>query len=266
MGKDEVNDTTPSETALAEGESGVRQEPDAVVQRRKPTATREWALWLRILVAAGMITVLAAPLWIFRESLFAVFQEREQVVAKVRAAGAWGPLVIVLLAIAQTIIAPIPGQIVNFVAGYVYGLWPGMLYSWIGLVLGTAFAMTLARYAGRPLVERIIGRKALQTVDRAAAGRGLSFFFLFFLIPGLPDDVLCFVAGLTALPLRILVVISAVARVPGLLGSAWLGANASALPPMVWVLLGLAGIIFTYLVWRYGEQIQMRVMRWLSTF
>ena len=150
-------------------------------------------------------------------------------------------------------------------SGYIYGLWPGMLYSWIGLVLGTAIAMALARYAGRPLVERIIGRRLLDSVDRIAAGRGLSFFFLFFLIPGLPDDVLCFVAGLATLPLRALLFISAFARIPGLIGSAWLGAYANSLPLWSWVVLGAAGLVALYLTWKYGEQAQDRLLQWINT-
>jgi uncharacterized membrane protein YdjX (TVP38/TMEM64 family) len=238
---------------------------DNPVDGRRATASPNWPVWLRVTVAVVVLAALAAPLVLFREFLFNAFQEPERVTAAVQAAGAWGPLVIVALAIAQTIIAPIPGQVVNFVSGYIYGLWPGMLYSWIGLVLGTTMAMGMARYAGRPVVEHLVGRKILDRVDRAAAGRGLSFFFLFFLIPGLPDDVLCFVAGFTALPLRALVPISAFARIPGLLGSAWLGAEAHSLPPAVWILLGLAGLITTYVVWRHGEQLQEQVLRWLNT-
>jgi uncharacterized membrane protein YdjX (TVP38/TMEM64 family) len=36
-----------------------------------------------------------------------------------------------------------------------------------------------------------------------------------FLVPGLPDDALCFVCGLSPIPLRTLVVLSFVGRIPG---------------------------------------------------
>lgn len=229
-----------------------------------PQERRPWPLWLRVAAVTAIALALLLPLLLFHRQLFALFEEPEKLVAWVRSAGAWGPVIVIALAIAQTIAAPIPGQVVNFVSGYLYGLWSGMLYSWIGLVVGTGIAMAIGRYAGRPIVERIIGAKLLDRVDHVARNRGLGFFFLFFLIPGLPDDVLCFVAGMTTLPLRALVLISAVARIPGLLGSAWLGAYAYALPWQAWVALALLGLAATYLMWRHGGEAQDRLLSWLQ--
>lgn len=220
-----------------------------------------WPLWLRLLALMAIAAALIAPPVIWRDAIAHIFAEREQVVAEIRGAGPWGPLVLIGLSVAQTIVAPIPGQIVNFVAGYLFGLGPGLLYSWVGLVVGTSLAMLLARYAGRPLVERIVDRKLLARVDALAKGRGLRFFFLFFLIPGLPDDILCFVAGLTPLPLRVLVLLSATARLPGLLGSVWLGAYAENLPWPSWIVLGGLGAVALWAVWRYGDRIERALLR-----
>ena len=49
--------------------------------------------------------------------------------------------------------------------------------------------------------------------------------FAVFVVPGLPDDVVCFVAGLTDLPLWQLVVIAAVGRLPTVFLMALVGAN-----------------------------------------
>ena len=151
-------------------------------------------------------------------------------VAEIRTAGVWGRLLLIALVAAQTVVAPIPGQVVNFVAGYLYGLGAGLLYSWLGQVLGSALALALARFAGRPIVVRLVGAASLARLEHWAAGRGLSFFFLFFVIPGLPDDLLCFAGGLTRLPLRLLLLLSAVGRLPGLFAAVWLGAYAERLP------------------------------------
>ncbi|MGE5603969.1 MAG: hypothetical protein ACM30E_13040, partial [Nitrososphaerales archaeon] len=106
---------------------------------------RTWPLWLKIVIVLGITAALLAPLILWREELLKVFADREQVAAEIRAAGAWGPVVIIGLSVAQTIVAPIPGQMTNFAAGYIYGPWLGLLYSWVGLVLGAAIAMLLAR-------------------------------------------------------------------------------------------------------------------------
>ncbi|OQA41184.1 MAG: TVP38/TMEM64 family inner membrane protein YdjZ [Chloroflexi bacterium ADurb.Bin325] len=216
---------------------------------------------MRALLLLALAAALLAPLLLWRDDIQRIFAERGQVIARIQSAGAWGPAVLIALSIAQTVVAPIPGQMVNFAAGYIYGLAGGFAYSWLGLILGTASAMGLARWAGRPLVARLIGRELLGRLDRLAQQRSLGFFFLFFLIPGLPDDLLCFAIGLTRLPLRILLPMAALARIPGLLAAVWLGARAESLPWQVWAASGVLGLAAAFLIWRYGERVQEALMR-----
>ena len=221
-------------------------------------------MWLRVLVIVSVAVALAVPFYVWRDELLRIFADREQVAAEIRSAGAWGPAVIIGLSIAQTIVAPIPGQMVNFVSGYVYGTGLGLLYSWIGLVCGAAIAMLLGRYAGRPIIERLVSPALLDRIDNVAAGKGLAFFLLFFLIPGLPDDLLCFIVGFTTLPLRIMLPMAALARIPGLLGAVWLGASAERIPPAVWIALGIFGLLTVLLFWRYGDRVQDFLLRRLG--
>jgi uncharacterized membrane protein YdjX (TVP38/TMEM64 family) len=204
---------------------------------------------------------LAAPLLIWREPIAATFAQRERVVAAIRGAGAWGPLALIGLYVAQIIAAPIPGQVVNFVAGYLYGFWLGSLYSWLGLVIGSSAAMGLARFAGRPLAARLVSPRLWARLDRLAAGQGLRFFFLVFLIPGLPDDAACFLAGLTPLPLPALILAAALGRAPGVIAAVWAGAYAENLPWQGWVIGGGIALVAAALLWRYGERIQAGLLR-----
>lgn len=225
---------------------------------------KTWPLWQRLLVVAGIGAALAIPLVLWRDQIMAAFANREQVVEEIRGAGMWGPAVLIALVVAQTIIAPVPGQVINFVAGYIYGPWAGLLYSWVGMVLGIGIAMAIGRYAGRPVVERLISARALDKVDRLAAGKGIAFFLLMFIIPGLPDDALCFLVGMTRLPLRIMWPLAAVARVPGLIAAVLLGAQAESIPLPVWIALSAVGLVGLVLVWFYGERIQALVMQRLG--
>lgn len=223
-----------------------------------------WPHGLRLLTGLALVVLLVAPLVIWRAELAQVFSDREQVVAQVRAAGARGPLVVIGLIIAQVVIAPIPGQVVNLVAGYLYGWAAGLLYSWSGMVLGSTLALALARYAGRPLVDRLVSPTLLARLDRLAVRGGWRFILLVFLIPGLPDDVLCFAAGLTPLPLRLLILLSATARIPGVLGAVWLGAYAEQVPSQIWALIGLLAVVGSIIAWRFGKRIQDALLRHLA--
>ncbi|SEK48605.1 TVP38/TMEM64 family protein [Haloferax larsenii] len=183
--------------------------------------------------------------------------ERVPILADPRALRAWlldfgplAPLAFVGVQILQILVAPIPGQALGFASGYLFGAALGTLYSMIGIVVGTALAVALSRHFGRPYVERVVATDTLDRFDGLVANHGLAVLFLFFLVPGLPDDALCFVAGLTDIPVRRIVAVAAVGRLPGFLlvniaGSAAADANG----PLLAVAIGLlaAASVFGYL-------------------
>lgn len=226
-------------------------------------AAGPWPLWLRLGAVVVVAGALIMPLLIFREEI-AVFANRQTVQAAVVRAGPWGPAILIGLLVLQTIVAPVPGHMLGMAAGYLYGPWFGLLYVWLGTVLGSSLAMSLARIAGRPLVERLVSPQVLGKLDRFARGRGLPFFFLVFLIPGLPDDMLCFVAGLTPLPLSALIIVAAAARVPGLSVAVWIGTSAEQLGWQGWLALAGVSLLGLILMWRYGEALQKRLMHWVE--
>jgi uncharacterized membrane protein YdjX (TVP38/TMEM64 family) len=134
--------------------------------------------------------------------------------AYVRGFGVWAPLAVIVLQALQIVLAPIPGQVLGAVAGYLFGPWWGTLYNMIGITVGSTAAFWLSRRFGRAYVERMVADDALATFDAFVERRGLASLFVLFLIPGLPDDALCFLGGLTPIPIRKLVVVAIVGRTP----------------------------------------------------
>lgn len=135
----------------------------------------------------------------------------------VRGYGVWSPVVFVCLQALQVVVAPVPGQVLAVVAGYLFGPWWGTLYNVVGVTIGSAVAFWLSRRFGRTYVERIVHEEALRRFDAVDDDRARVTLFLLFLIPGLPDDVICFAGGLTRIPLWQLVVLAAVGRTPAFL-------------------------------------------------
>jgi uncharacterized membrane protein YdjX (TVP38/TMEM64 family) len=80
--------------------------------------------------------------------------------------------------------------------------------------IGSTVAFWLSRRFGRAYVERMIDDEALETFDAFVDRHGLLSLFILFLVPGLPDDALCFVGGLTPIPLWKLVLIAIIGRAP----------------------------------------------------
>lgn len=68
---------------------------------------------------------------------------------------------------------------------------------------------------GRPFVERFIDKKYLDKFDHLTKEKGVWVFFLIFLLPAFPDDIIAFIAGLTAIRMSTLILISIAGRLPG---------------------------------------------------
>lgn len=176
---------------------------------RSPAARRRF-----LLHAAVVLVALVGTALLVRQHL-PVLTDAAELRRVVRRFGPLGPLVLVGLQAAQVVVAPVPGQVLAIVAGYLYGAWLGTLYNMIGITIGSTAAFWLARRYGRGYVERVVHPPTLarfDDIDDDHAGLGL---FVCFLVPGLPDDVICFAGGLTTIPLWQLVAIAVVGRTPG---------------------------------------------------
>jgi len=223
-------------------------------EQRRPLP---WWAWL--LTGLLLVALVAAVLY-WWAPISQWLPTREQVTAWVDQMGAWGPLAIILLELTQALLAPIPGQAIEAVSGYLFGPWLGVLFPLIGMALGSFLLFLLARRWGRPLLIKLIGRKSMDRLDDLVRRGGAPFFFLIWLLPFAPDDLACAAAGLTPMSPRQFLILMLLGRLPGLCMSVWVGANVTRIDPIWWAVL-LAGIALVALViWRKGEQVQEAIL------
>lgn len=188
----------------------------------------------KIQLAAAILAIIALVwlgAWSFKShgliyDIVTFIVDQEAVKAWITSLGIWGPLAFILLQITQTVISPIPGNVVGFVGGLLFGWW-GVLLSTIGSTIGYAIVLILVRRFGRDLVEKLISKELLDKFDYLATEKGSMIFFLIFLIPALPDDVVMCIAGLTKLPIRQLLFMAAVGRFPSVVVTNQLGNSIS---------------------------------------
>ena len=141
--------------------------------------------------------------------------------------GAVAPVAFVALQTGQVILAPIPGQLLAGVGGYLFGTWLGAGYSMVGVVIGSTVVFLVSRRFGRSYAERVIEQSALRRWDAFVDRGGVPALFVCFLLPTFPDDLLCFVAGLTGLRLRRFLALVVVGRTPTFLAVAYAGTRLS---------------------------------------
>lgn len=134
--------------------------------------------------------------------------------------GVWGPILFMGMVILQIVVAIIPGEPLEIAAGYAFGALEGTLWCLIGAFLGRVMVFLLVRRFGTRAVEVFFPPEQQRSLKFLQNERRLTFwvFFLFFL-PGTPKDVLCYIVGLTNLPLRSWLFISAIAPIPSIVTS-----------------------------------------------
>lgn len=188
------------------------------------TKRPSWATFLAFPLFIGLLLVLA---FLFRDHLLPVFRDRESIRAWIESRGAWGEAAFIGLQFIQVVVFIIPGEIVQVAGGYVYGFWKGGLLSLLGILAGSVANFYVGRALGRPFVEAVFKKDRVASIEKVTiSGRGAAGFFLLFAIPGIPKDALCYVAGISRLGILAFLAISALGRLPGILGSAFMGSAA----------------------------------------
>jgi uncharacterized membrane protein YdjX (TVP38/TMEM64 family) len=170
-------------------------------------------VWFRFFLLIVIIGGLALAL--YETGLIRLFCSKQRLLQFLQSLGPWGFAGLIVLQVLQVIVAPIPGEVTGLLGGFLYGpLW-GTVLSTIGLTIGSYVAFALARFFGRPLVEKFVPESALKRFDYVLHQKGAFLAFLLFLIPGIPKDYLCYILGLGELSTLEFIAIGGVGRLFG---------------------------------------------------
>ena len=175
------------------------------------------------LLYTGLGFALLAALGIVLRPQLELLLNVEELRAFIESFGVWAPLALIAVQVAQVLAAPVPGHVVGTASGYAFGILWGTFYAWIGLTLGSAGAILLSKRYGRPFVEKVVDDSTLNQLDGLTEKHGFLPFFLMFLLPGFPDDAVCFIAGLTNLNKWKMIAYASIGRIPGLLSLTVIG-------------------------------------------
>lgn len=233
--------------AAPTGRTGAIGGPEPAPAAKADPARRRKAAIIKLAIAFVVIAVMVAAGF----ALVPKLGDTEQIAAFVDRAGPWGPVLFIVIQALQVIVAPVPGQVTGIASGFLFGPWMGTLYSAIGGTIGCAIVFVLSRRLGRPFVESFVSRKALSRFDYLADATGTTVLFLVFLIPVFPDDIISYIAGLTRVSIRRLVLVALFGRLPGYFVFALAGERAAAADVTVLVALGAGAVVLLgLLLWQ----------------
>ena len=164
--------------------------------------------------------------------------------------GAWGPVVILLLMIMQTVIAFIPSVIIMVVTVLAFGPFWGGVLTWAGLLVSATVAFAIGRALGPVTVDKLIGQSTEQKVEGFVHEYGVWAIIAARVSPALSTDAVSLVAGLAEMGYLRFIAATAAGTLPLTVLIAWLGADINRLEVgLLWVSVVSLAIFVAYVIW-----------------
>ena len=193
-------------------------------QKKSINIFKKIATILVLIVMIGMIVYLF-PVMKNLSSL----EGQEAFKAKVESSGMMGLLTLFGLQVAQIFLIIVPGEPLEILAGMCYGAWGGTVFIMASACIISVMIFGMVRKFGRKFVCSFCDEKKVAKIENSKLFQNPKkierIMLICFLVPGMPKDLLVYVAGLLPIkPIRF-ILISTFARFPSVISSTLAGAN-----------------------------------------
>lgn len=156
--------------------------------------------WARVIVAAGLFSMVAVVFGDpgLRHTVLGFFRLAtiDRIRHVVRSLGVWGPVLVMGLMILHSVVF-VPAEFITISSLVIFGPMWGLMYAWVGAMLGASVSFGLARLWGRPLVTYFVSPQILQRLDDFIEREGAAGMLTLRLIPLVSFNALNYTAGLT---------------------------------------------------------------------
>jgi len=214
---------------------------------KRPRLRDYVTLGVFILVVVGIVS-LAIWQWPLVKHIFTTPEELK---AYVDSFGHWAPVVFVGFYTIAVVLAVLPANILNFLAGGMFGFWEGLLLSWIASVLGAAIVILLMRRVTLSIMRIFIPNRKLERFSEYVHIHGWIYLFLLYFIPNPLGDMVNYISAASGIQVYKLLVMVAIGRLPTLILRSALGTRIERFGLLHWIVLGviyIAIIVALYLL------------------
>lgn len=178
---------------------------------------------VQLLVLLSIIVGIPAYIWFFKKDIITDFNSLEEASSYLLENKSKSVLIYIGIEIIQIVVSVIPGQFFQFAAGYVFGFFQGLLYSTIGVILGTTISFYIGKLMGASAVRVLLGDITDEYLRKLNSRKAYNIVFLIYLIPGIPKDIVSYIAGISNMKAKTFIIVSLLGRVPGMAGSLIIG-------------------------------------------
>jgi uncharacterized membrane protein YdjX (TVP38/TMEM64 family) len=217
-----------------------------------------------ITLASGVIVIVGLVAFVIWQwpQISHLFSNPTEIRTYVASFGIWAPVIFVSLYVFQIIVAPIPGTLMNFAGGLLFGWWKGVFFSWASCIIGAAISISIMRAFGRSLMRIFISEEKLDRFDGYVRSRGWVYLFLLYIVPNPIGDAVNYMSALSNIKLWKLLLMVAVGRLPSLIVGSWLGKQSVHFKTIHWILLGIGFVVMlvgVYLIHKPLENLAIRL-------
>lgn len=176
----------------------------------------------------------------------------------IESSGNWAVWVFILFQFLQVVILPIPSTVTVMAGVALFGPLKCSIFSFIGIFIGSVLAFGIGRWLGYKVVSWIVGKEDLEKWLKKIKGKDYLILSIMFLLPLFPDDVLCFIAGLSSMTWGYFLVMIFVTRALSITLSAY---SFDTIPfttwwgILCWALIISAVVALFWLVCKYSDKI-----------
>lgn len=213
--------TAARKANLTGGKTGARAEAVARGSRGALVAKR-----VGVIVVAVLLVMLPLA-WLGSAQagdMLAFLADGDRVRAWVDEHDVLARLVFVAAVALQIVVAVLPGGPLEVAGGYAFGAAECAALCLLGAALGTLVVVALVRTLGMRVVSLFFRPEKIASLKWFRDARRFEMvMFLCFLIPGVPKDILTYVAALSACPSRRIVLLTTLGRAPAVVVSALAG-------------------------------------------
>lgn len=214
------------------------------------------------ILTLGLIALLLVVIYILK--ITGVFNKINSIEALRNYVASFGYLavfVFILINFLQVVILPIPGVVSIGTGVALFGPLKTAIFSFIGIWLGSLVAFFIGRYLGYKVVKWLVGKESLDKWLKSVKNKDRVVLTVMFLFPFFPDDILCFIAGITTMSNAYFIIMITICRLISIFTTAY-SINGSIIPYntwwgiLLWVVLFALTTYFSYIIYKKGDKIE----------
>jgi len=183
--------------------------------------------------------------------------------------GGLASVIFILIQFLQVVVLPIPAFITVGAGVLLFGALKGAIFSVIGIIAGSIVAFFIGKSLGFKVVSWLVGGDNLNTWIKRMKGKDKILLTFMFLFPFFPDDILCFVAGITAMSPTFFITMIFITRIISVFTSSF-SMNNSLIPYdtwwgiVIWIVFFAFTFLATYFIYTKGEKISSFISKKLK--